>query len=251
MSGRRTASVVNLERLRQELSWALDELELELGGREVALERVAVDADTSPRRLRALLAGESCSVYYADRVLDAIGYRDGPRRHPETGRLLPLVVRSAFVVDGRRRQPGETGRVRRRRVDSRLTVEQVRAAHRLHVEGGLSLRELSRRGFEAWGYSSPQSALNCLVDALELAGLPTRSQGAATAKANRERPGVRKPAHLTKNEFRRLERAMLREVDPEFRRQERERLDALHEAERARGGRSRETTSAVLVGGAT
>jgi hypothetical protein len=230
----RQAVEVNFPRLRQELEWALEPLALELG-RERALERVAIDAGCPVRRLRAILAGEGCTTERAGRLLDAIGYRDGPRRNPVgPGYMLPLVIRSRYVVDGRRRQPGERGRIKK--VDwkgAKLTERQLRAVYRLHIEGGLSLREIARRGFEAWGCSTAKSASQMLSARLRSMGLEPRPQGEATAKANQERPGVVKPPELSKNEWRRQLRAERRRVDPEFRRGELERIAGLRERERA------------------
>lgn len=234
----RAAVEVNFERLRQELEWAIAELALELG-RERAIERVAIDAGAPPRRVRAVLAGERCSLERAERLLDAIGYRDGPRRNPEgPGYFLPLVIRSRFVVDGRRRQPGETGRIKK--IDfanAKLTEVQLRAVYRLHVDGGLSLRELGRRGWRVWGCPSAKSAGQMLSSRLRELGLTPRDRATATAKSNRER-GT-KPPELTKNEWRRLVRAELRRSSVEFRAGELERLASLRRRE-GREDRARE-----------
>jgi hypothetical protein len=71
------------------------------------------------------------------------------------------------------------GRVRggrRTGVPRKLTDEQIRAAHRLHIDGGLSIRELGRRLYERYGYSSPQSLANCLCAAFDLLGLDARDR---------------------------------------------------------------------------
>lgn len=222
VSRQAVAVEVDFGRLRQEIRW-----HLEAQDGEHAVERVAVDAHTTERTVRRILAGESCSAELAGRLLDAIGYRDGPRRSPETGRLLPVVIRSRYPVDGRRRQPGEKGRIKK--VDfanARLTEKQLRAVHRLHLEGGLSLREICRRGWQAWGYASPHAALNSVSNRLRSVGLAVRSQSEATAAANRLR-GDRLPGE-DRNAARRRRRAVLRATDPAFRAAELERLAALH-----------------------
>lgn len=70
------------------------------------------------------------------------------------------------------------------RVDAKLTAAQVRAAHRLHVDGNVSIRELGRLMYERFGYSSPQSCSNCLSDLFKRAGLRARDRVAATVLAS-------------------------------------------------------------------
>jgi len=70
------------------------------------------------------------------------------------------------------------------RTDARLTAAQVRAAHRLHIEGGLSIRELGRQMWERFGYASPQSCSNSLSDLFKRAGLQARDRVEATVKAS-------------------------------------------------------------------
>lgn len=82
------------------------------------------------------------------------------------------------------RIPGERGRIKRHSRAALITREQVFAAHKLHVEGGLSLREIARRGWEHWGYASPKSCLNALCDLMASYGLPRRDRIEATVLAS-------------------------------------------------------------------
>jgi hypothetical protein len=70
------------------------------------------------------------------------------------------------------------------RTDARLTAAQVRAVHRLHVEAGLSVRELGRQMWQRFGYSSPQSCANSLSDLFKRAGLRARDRVEATVAAS-------------------------------------------------------------------
>lgn len=70
------------------------------------------------------------------------------------------------------------------RTDARLTPAQVRAAYHLHIEGGLSIRELGRQMWERFGYSSPHSCANSLSDLFKRAGLKARDRVDATVKVS-------------------------------------------------------------------
>lgn len=70
------------------------------------------------------------------------------------------------------------------RTDAKLTAAQVRAAHRVHIEAGVSIRELGRLMWERFGYASPQSCSNCLSDLFKRAGLKARDRVDATVKAS-------------------------------------------------------------------
>jgi hypothetical protein len=96
-----------------------------------------------------------------------------------------MVIRSSYDIDGRKRQPGETGRIKK--VDftnAKLTERQLRAVYRLHIDGGHSLRAIARAGWEQWGYASPNAALNSLSDRLRSIGLKPRNRIEATIKAS-------------------------------------------------------------------
>lgn len=72
------------------------------------------------------------------------------------------------------------------RVDAKLSKAQVRAAHRLHIEGGVSIRELGRLLYERHGYASPQSCANSLSDLFRRYGLQARDRIEATRAASRK-----------------------------------------------------------------
>ena len=108
----------------------------------------------------------------------------------------------------------------------KLSAEQVRAAHRLHLEGGLSIRELGRLLFERYGYASAKSCAQALSAAFRRDGLERRDRIAAVQLVNDSRGYVR---GRSKRERRRQLRAELRASSPEFRAQEQARLAALRE----------------------
>ena len=70
------------------------------------------------------------------------------------------------------------------RKDAKLTRPQIYAAHRLHTEGGYSIRELGRLLWQRHGYASPRSCANSLSDLFARVGLPARDRIEATRKAS-------------------------------------------------------------------
>jgi len=124
---------------------------------------------TECRWLLRLRSGETagCPVDRADRLLIALGL------HDRLGELLPP------VNPGRR-----SGLWSKPHPLRKLDERQIAAAHRLHIEGGLSLRELGRQLWERLGYSSPHSCAQALSDAFRRAGLPRRDRVAATIAAS-------------------------------------------------------------------
>lgn len=72
----------------------------------------------------------------------------------------------------------------RRGQGRRLSDAQVRAAHRLHWEEGLSLRELGRRLYRQAGYSSAKSCAGALSNAFAGMALPARDRIDATVVAS-------------------------------------------------------------------
>jgi hypothetical protein len=72
----------------------------------------------------------------------------------------------------------------RYRKDAKLTRAQVIAAHKLHIDGGLSIRELGRRLWQPYGYASARSCANSLSDLFKTLGLPARDRVAATVAAS-------------------------------------------------------------------
>src|SRR5262245_18465179 len=57
-----------------------------------------------------------------------------------------------------------------------LTDDQVRAIHRIHIEAGVSIRELARQLHAQFGYSGPKSMANCLSAAFDSLGLDARDR---------------------------------------------------------------------------
>ena len=105
---------------------------------------------------------------------------------------------------------GETGRIQRRRRDAKLTAEQIAAAHKLYAGAGLSLRELGRRLYERYGYSSSAACANALHKAFRLEGLGLRDRIEATRQASTihglRRRGTHDPRYLELRRRRRRER---------------------------------------------
>ncbi|MCK9249988.1 MAG: hypothetical protein M0P31_13575 [Solirubrobacteraceae bacterium] len=66
----------------------------------------------------------------------------------------------------------------------KLTDDQVRLAHRIYVERGLSLRKLGALMYERFGYASPDSCAGALSTAFITLGLPRRDRTAATIAAS-------------------------------------------------------------------
>ena len=59
---------------------------------------------------------------------------------------------------------------------AKLTDEQIRYAHRLHIEGRLSLNELGRRLWKRFGYASPGACANSLSYLFKDRGLRARDR---------------------------------------------------------------------------
>lgn len=91
---------------------------------------------------------------------------------------------AAGHVSAKVRLPGERRRIKRLSKSARLTREQVFAVHKLHIDGGLSMREIARRGYEQWGYASEKSCLSSLCDLLASYGLERRDRIEATIAAS-------------------------------------------------------------------
>jgi hypothetical protein len=100
-------------------------------------------------------------------------------------------------IDGRYRV-GNEPRVKRLSKASLLTREQIHAIHRLHIEGGHSVRSIVRAGWRTWGYANERSATNAVFGLLASFGLKCRPRAEATVMANRQRmmrlPGESKNA---------------------------------------------------------
>lgn len=72
-------------------------------------------------------------------------------------------------------------RVHRLRKDARLTRQQVRAAHKLHVEAGYSINRLGLLLWEKYGYSSPKSCACALGNLFIRYGHQARDRAEAVA----------------------------------------------------------------------
>lgn len=119
------------------------------------------------RRFADVIAGRvaAVSLDIADRMLLAIGWQD---------RLAEIAP-----------PPGKPPRAWSKPHPARkLTAAQVRAAHVIYEQRGLSLRQLGALLWERYGYASPQSCANALHDLFRAQGLPRRDRIAATIAAN-------------------------------------------------------------------
>jgi hypothetical protein len=87
-------------------------------------------------------------------------------------------------ISAKVRLPGERGRIKRHSRAALLTRDQVYAVHKLHIDGGMSMREIARQGYEQWGYASAKSCLNSVCDLLDSYGLKRRDRIEATIKAS-------------------------------------------------------------------
>lgn len=179
---------LNLDRLRDEVDWWLARNE----DRAAATRALAHDARCSVdvvRKLANRAPEQKVSVDLADRLLLAMGltWRGTPRRPtaPGRGRVTPVVIRHRYERDGRARQPGETGRIKKVEFsNAKLTEKQLRAIYKLHIDGGHSLRAIAAAGWEKWGYASPKSCLTSISDRLRSIGLKPRDRIEATVRAS-------------------------------------------------------------------
>lgn len=64
-----------------------------------------------------------------------------------------------------------------------FTPSQLRALHRVHYEGGLSVQELARRGYKKWGYGSPESARRAIHKAFKKNHMKTLSREESSLRA--------------------------------------------------------------------
>lgn len=87
----------------------------------------------------------------------------------------------------RQKRPREGRKGYLLRKDSRLTEEQVRAAHRIHIREFRSLRSIGGDWYEELGFKNKESCAMALSNAMQRLGLERRNQADATADANRRR----------------------------------------------------------------
>jgi hypothetical protein len=69
-------------------------------------------------------------------------------------------------------------------VHGKMTPEQIRAAHMLHMRQQLSIRELGRMLWERFGYASPRACANSLSNQFKVHGLAARDRLEATVLAS-------------------------------------------------------------------
>lgn len=112
----------------------------------------------------------------ADELLTAMGMQ-----HLLANLSAPL---PGEKISAKVRLPGERRRIKRLSKAALLTREQIFAVHKLHIDGGLSMREIARRGWDKWGYASQKSCLNSLCDLLDSYGLARRDRIEATIRAS-------------------------------------------------------------------
>lgn len=104
---------------------------------------------------------------------------------------------------------GDTPVPRRRRkwqANAKLTEQQVRALHRMHVERGMSMRELARQGWERWGYASEKSCLVSVLSLMDSLGLERRDRIDAVVRASTTH-GMASRAANTDGSYKRWRRA--------------------------------------------
>lgn len=137
---------------------------------------VAARCGVHPRAVyRVLHEEDKLTVEKADRWLTT--YNDGTR-------LVDLWP--DLNDEGARADVDSRGRdlTKKRGIPAKLTDDQLQAVYLLHMNAGLSLRELARQGWNTWGYSSEKSALNALSSNLRRMGLEPRNRIEATVKAS-------------------------------------------------------------------
>lgn len=83
-------------------------------------------------------------------------------------------------------RPGSLASVRQKRwhKNAKLTEEQVRTLHTIHITRGMSMRELSRQGWQRWGYASEKSCLVSVCALMDSLGLERRDRVEATVLAS-------------------------------------------------------------------
>ncbi len=70
------------------------------------------------------------------------------------------------------------------RADAKLTRDQAVVLHRIHIEGGLSIREIARQVWERYGYANAHSCANSLCDLFKRLHRPARDRVEATRIAS-------------------------------------------------------------------
>lgn len=109
----------------------------------------------------------------------------------------------------------------------KITTGQARACWVIHWQGGISVRELGRRLYERFGYSSPRSCAAALEQAWRREGWPVRPRAEAVLLANDRLGYVR---GRTRRDRKRERTARLK-ATPEGRARIAAELEALHRRE--------------------
>ena len=109
------------------------------------------------------------------------------------------------------RCPWCDGPIRTRRgkpvgVWGKLSDDQLRLLHKLHMEGA-SMRELGRRIYRQVGYASAKAAAVSISHGWRRLGLAARAQGEATRQSNVERRAPASPGTADRKAYKRWRRA--------------------------------------------
>lgn len=114
--------------------------------------------------------------------------------------LLAHRRRLAALKAWRAARPGRFLRSGRKRAKNAfVSEEELREVHSRHWVGFQSLRSISKERWQEWGYSSANTCMNSIHEAIRAYGLRTHDQGTMTARSNRarssRRPGEDKRTH--------------------------------------------------------
>lgn len=122
--------------------------------------------DSSARLVRTILAGQrdTIGIDTADRLLIALDMPGTLNEIAPPPKPPPL-----------RSTP---------RPDRKISPEQIKAAHKLHWDGGMSINELGRQLWQRLGYSSAVCCANQIGAAFQREGLPRRDTVAASVAAS-------------------------------------------------------------------
>jgi hypothetical protein len=101
-------------------------------------------------------------------------------------------------------------------VYGKMTESEVRSAHLIYVNTGLSLRKLGALLWERFGYKSANSCANSLSQSFKLYGLPARDRIEATISASTRHGLAPRRARASKDPAYREHRAKLRRQSGEI-----------------------------------
>jgi hypothetical protein len=123
---------------------------------------------TQARYLRRALVQDQLELGSVDRLLIAIGQ--------------PVALATLYPPPPRTTRAGYTWA--KPHPSRKLTTRQIQAAHTLHIDGGLSIRELGRQLYSRHGYATAKSCAVALSDAFRQHGLRARDRVEATVAAS-------------------------------------------------------------------